>query len=287
MIPGQFELDGFPFGGGYGQPVRVEKFEPGDRALLTQDASLPGRPGRMMGRDTDDGPEWTFDLAVESRDGAAVYENLDRLRAAWKGPTDTPGGLSVLRYALLGRVRRVYGRPRRFRPLDVVAWADLTRLPVSCTFQLSDPLHYDDVEQSVSLGVVPASTGGLTFPIRFPWSTARSGAPSARFATVGGSAPAPVRITFHGPVSDPWVRAGGWEVRLRGALAYDRSVTVDTRVFTVLREDGASVAGMLAPRTRLADVRLPPGVHEVVFGGIDQTGTARVELAWRDAWWSL
>ena len=282
MIDGQFELEGFAFGAE--QTWRVAEWDPGERTLAVGDVWPLARDGVLFGRDIESAPEWIYRLRARHVD---VMAALADLRSAWEGRRADPLDTSVLRYMLAGRVRRVYGRPRRFHPL-MTPWARPNRiLEVDTTFRLSDPLHYDDGERSVTLRIVPPSTGGLLAPLVAPLSTARSSAPDARFITVRGDAPAPVRVTFHGPATDPWVRGTGWEVGLNGSIAYDGQVTVDTRTTTVLRADGASVAGMLTRRTRLAEVRLAPGVHELSFGGIDPTGTASATVAWRDAHYSL
>jgi hypothetical protein len=65
---------------------------------------------------------------------------------------------------------------------------------------------------------------------------------------------------------------------------------VNGRARTCLWRDGGrsgSAAGLLGPGVSLAAMQLPPGVHEAQFGGIDPTGTARVSVAWRNAWRGL
>src|SRR5690606_36874626 len=135
VIDGQYELDGYLFG--CGQPVDVARMNPGPRAVTNQDAPVPGGHGRNVGRDSDDGPEWSFDLTVT---GEGAFDTLEGLREAWQaeGIAQSPGALSVLRYALPGRVRRVYGRPREFVPVDGsvgMGW-HFNHLPVVATFQL-------------------------------------------------------------------------------------------------------------------------------------------------------
>jgi len=286
VIDGEFELDGYAFGT-EDHEVWVQTLDLGTREQLTADAPISGGVGRVMGRDSEDAPEWTFDLRV--RRGGGTFDALGRLRAAWQGHAE-PGALSVLRYSLPGRVRRVYGRPRRFTPdADAVrhAWHH-GRAPVLASFQLADPRVFDDVARSVTLSVVPASVGGLEAPLVAPLSTVRSSAPRAGLVDAAGDAPAPVTVTFQGPITDPWVRGPGWEVGLSGHIAYDQTVTVDALAATAtLSPGGASVGGRLTRRTRLRDAVLRPGQQELTFGGSDQTGTATVTISWRDAWWSL
>lgn len=288
VINGSFDLDGHQFGAG--TPIRVRSFDPGPRVVADQDARLPaGHLGRHMGRDTEDGPEWTWDLIIKGGGGAATFDTVQALTTAWKR-SHGPGEVSVLRYALPGRMRRVYGRPRRWAATkDAVRYGwHYDHYPVLATFQLADPRIFDDVARSVTLSVVPASVGGLEAPLVAPLSTVRSSAPRAGLVDAAGDAPAPVVVTFQGPITDPWVRGPGWEVGLSGHIAYDQTVTVDALAATAtLSPGGASVGGRLTRRTRLRDAVLRPGQQELTFGGSDQTGTATVTITWRDAWWSL
>lgn len=282
MIDEQLELDGYLFGAGC--PWQLAGWGLGDRSLLTQDFVDPVGDGRAMGRDREDAPEWSFLLRTRGRPDPLA--EVGRLRSAWEGPRSTVRGLSVLRYRVMGRTRRVYGRPRRFAPLSDPLTRAVGMAEVDATFQLADPYHYDDDLNSVTYSGVAPPGGNLSWPITFPWSSEPSGESSARFVKVQGDAPAPLAIRFSGPVVRPrvWTADGRIDVRLTGELAYDQQVTVDARQGTVLRQDGASVPGMLSPRTRMADLVLPPGTHEIFYaGGSDSS----VTIAWRNAWRSI
>ena len=278
-------LDGYRFGAG--TSVKIMDFIVGQRAVRDQDTDRHPQHGRHMGQDSDDGPELTLDLSVRAGGAEANLNEAGRLRAAWQGKQD-PGELSVLTYALPGRVRRAYGRPRRFSAPNLHSALHENRYPVLATFQMEDPWFYDDTERSTTLRIIPTSeVGGFIFPLLIPWSTTRSGAPMSRIADVRGDAPAPYSVTFRGPVRDPWVDVAGQRLRLTGALAWDQTVTLDGRTRTVTRQDGASVVGMLHPTARLSGMALDPGSHDVTFGGVDPTGTATATLAWRDAYYFI
>ncbi|TKR27130.1 hypothetical protein FA014_01875 [Cellulomonas hominis] len=280
-----FELDGVPFGAG--APWGVAEWDRGSRTLVTQDVVLQARDGRVFGRDREDGPEWTFMLRPSDVDGGELLAELARLRTAWEGPRGSLLDEAVLRYATGGRTRRVFGRPRRFAEASAPHEREAGLADVQATFQLSDPLHYDDEESSIDLGIVPASSALLRFPTAPPFRWTSEGGQTVRGAVVGGDAPTPVTIRFHGPVARPWVRIGGVVVQVFGDLAWDQQLVVDARRLLITRGDGAPWPGMLSPTTRMADLRLAPGTHGVTFGGTDLTGTSRVEVAWRDAWRSL
>lgn len=262
--------------------IVVQDFDPGESDIRELVVDNPLGDGVNFGDERLAPPTWTFD-AVAYGDVVAEADALAAaLAVAWR-PAELrqPGATVPLRYEHRGRWRRVYGRPGKFVP-DAAAIDGVASM--LATFRLSDPLHFDDAEQSVTIRSVPPSSGGIVPPLVAPISTTKAGDPASRFAVVGGDAPAPLRITFTGPISAPWVRVGGVLVQMSGSIAYDRTVTVDSRAMTVLRDDGASVAGMLSPRTRMADLRLSPGTHEIQFGG---TGEATVTVAWRSAWRSL
>lgn len=281
-----FELAGVGFGPGC--DVLVRTFEPAAAAVVTGDVDSPVAAGVLPGRDRRRGASWVFGLFTNERDEVDAREAVRPLIVAWASGEDLrPLETLALRYRMAGRWRRVYGRPRSFSSPPPLAPLAQGRGDVSAEFFVTDPLHYSDEESAVQLGIVPASSAGLIFPTPPPFTWRSDGAPQSRFASVGGDAPAPVQVTFTGPVVRPWVRVGDVLVELTGELAYDEAVTVDSRLMTITRADGASVPGMLGARVRLVDLRLPPGEHEVAFGGSDLTGTATARVAWRDAWRSL
>ena len=85
-----------------------------------------------------------------------------------------------------------------------------------------------------------------------------------------------------------WIKLNRPLVKAAGlSLAFDQSVTVDTRKFTVLRNDGVSLAGTLARGARLSQARLKPGSSNVTFGGTDATGRATCLFTWHPTFYSI
>lgn len=287
-----YELDGVRLASQDGPTVRafVQTFTPGSVEHRTQDHDNPVGDGLHFGRDLVKPPLWAWELLVY-RPGLEqeAADDLAALAGAWSADAvrQSPGAVQSLRYHRAGRTRRVFGRARRFSP--VPARMRLGRIPVVCDFQLADHLHYGDVEESVTRGLVPATVGGLLAPLSSPLSTLTEAGPRIGQFVVDGDAPTWARVVFRGPVSNPWAQVAGWRVQLSGSIAYDRSVTVDARpwVRTVRRSDGAYVGGMLTRASRMDRMLLPPGQHEVAFGGIDDTNTATTSLLWRPAWRGL
>lgn len=286
MLDGQYALDGFTFG--RGTPIGVRSVDRGANVVRNQDHPAPGRPGRMMGHDIEDGGEWTLELMARAASGPAVKAALAELAEAWRRPYRA-GQFSVLRWQEYGQVRRVYGRARDFRDFAHPHLIESGRIPTLATFQLADPIVYDDAAHSLDLGLLSAPGGGVVWPVSFPfvWGSA----PGRRDGevVVGGRVPVPFELTFHGPASGSasgfWAAGAGWRVDLAATLAWDQSVTIDTRTGTVLRSDGRSLAGNA--RGRFLTARLQPGAQEVSWGATDPTGTARMTLTHRPGHWSI
>lgn len=275
-----FEISGYQFGDAEWD---IAEWDTGTLQLETVDAVVGGR--RLFGRDSDIPQVWTLGLRTDAETEDEAQSKVAAFARAWRPPALQSAGATVaLRYKYLGRWRRVYGRPRGMSVPSTgpLAWAGKAELVAD--FELADALHYDDALQAVALESVPPSSGGIVAPLVAPISTTRAGDTAYRFITVGGDAPTPLRVTFTGPITNPWVTVSGVRVALTGSVAYDQAVTVDARTRTVLRQDGASAAGMLGRRTRMDRLRLPPGTHEIRYGG---TGQATVTVAWRNAWRTL
>jgi len=289
MRVGEFEIDGYRFGCDH--PVAVLGWDTGVREVRSQDVDRPGAHGAMFGRDYDSAPEWTFTVRVRDKVSAAAFDTVSVFREVWQASQGV-GERSVLKYGLPGRVRKVYGRPRRFSLDDDAVWQGIHigRVAGICTFQLSDPRSFGagpgNTGETV-LTLVPESTGGLVAPLVSPLTTTRRGGVRAGVVHNTGDAPSPVSVTFYGPVANPKIYGDGWEIGLTGNLAYDEQITVDALGMSVKRQDGADVGGRLTRGTRLNKAALAPGSQEIWFTGADATGTARAVVSWAAAYWSL
>lgn len=280
MIEGDFDLNGYTMG--LDSPVVVESFDPGSADWFDQDAISPTTGLRRFGADTVSGPTWLLDLATNTDSAASARAALAGVARAWRPlGLATPGYEATLRYMIGGEIRRVYGRPRKFAPAPNGAATSGTML-ATAEFVTSEAFVYADEAQALTVGLVPVESGGLFSPLIGTLSTVSGSQRQGLITDVGGDAPAPMTITIEGPVSGPRVWASGWAVELPElVLAYDQSVTIDTRKGTVLRNDGASLAGYLSRASRLALARLNPGASEINFGGTDATATATATVSWR------
>lgn len=283
----RFRFDGVDFGDKL--PLFVTDFDQGTTEYRTNDTERSQGDGLIAGRDFLGGRTWGFSVSTNMQNLPDASTLESRLAAAWHNPKHRSKSLALvpLSYEMGGRWRRVYGRPSRYAGMrgDIQAVQGHGR--IECDFRIHDPRYFDEWETVRRLPIVPASTGGLKAPLVAPLSTVRSGADRAGYVNNTGTAATPLKVVFKGPVTNPYVRAAaGWEIALKGTLRAGQSVVVDAFAGTVLR-GSSPVAGLLTRKTRLSSAVLPVGISDLTFGGVDPTGTAEVELRWRNAYYSI
>lgn len=289
----QIEIDDLVLGYGTSYRMFGMDHDKPDVASGGDDLQMPNEDGLVFARNYLGGTVITFDFGLATTDAAAAVAMMARLRRAWQADVARLSTRTVvpLRYKLPGQATRcVFGRPRKFTPADL-STAEAGYIPVTCDFQCVDHRFYSDVEHSLALSLLPAlSDGGLSSPIDCPISLAPSSSSRADVVTNAGDAPAFLVAEFHGPVGTPaleWT-ATGVRTGLSSTLAFDQTSTTDARPWarTVLRQDGASLAGYLTG-PKLAELTFPPGASIVAFRGSDLTGGSYCVVRWRDTYSSL
>lgn len=284
MNEGDYELDGYAMG--LAHDVVVEDVDLGTSDWIVQDqVAQDGR--RIFGSDHVSGPTMVLSLATNVGDVRRAKAALNAVASAWRpAHASVAGAESVLRYMIDGEIRRVYGRPRKFAPAinGLLTSGDAA---ATAEFVTSDGLAYDDVERAAVVRIVPPATGGFTAPFVAPIITATTGVAQGVIEDVGGDEPAPFEVEIQGPVNNPRVSGDGWALALQGSIAYDRSVTIDTRNYTVLDNDGNTPSVKLSLSSNLLDARLRPGPDYLRFEGIDPTGTATATIRWRPVYKGL
>lgn len=285
LAHGDFELNGYKFSGNPDSPLYVVGLGLGVVAVRDQDVDNPVGDGRIFGQDRESGPTWAFEFRVGPGAVDDTLAELARVTRAWRTAPRGPGQESVLRYAVGNRTRRIYGRPRSLAP-DPTLLHSLGYLAASGEFVTADGYHYADEVDSVRLSLIPGNAGGLVSPLVSPLTTVAGGQRQG-IVQVAGDASTPMEITFYGPITNPGVSSTGWSIRLNASLAYDQSVTLDTRRGTVRRNDGANLAGSLSRTSYLPDAQLRPGNREIIFTGTDATGTSSCAVSWRPAYYSF
>lgn len=286
----QWELGGLVFG--YDCAVDHEAdSDPGSYSWRTQDTPSPTGDATVMGRDLIEPGTWNFKLFTNSDDDREALAELAKIAKVWRGDDvrGKPGEVMALRYGLGGRVRRVYGRPRRFAaPLTTELVSGLIR--ITSDFKTVSELFFDDIEESIPVTAIAPTTGGFEAPFETPLTTENQLATRPHTFTVYGDQSTPMVVDFHGPSDDAFLEIDGERlIQLTGHIPPGVTITVDARPWkmSVYRNDGAGVAGMLHRRSRLPRLLLTPGVHQATYGGYDETGASSATVKWRRAYPSV
>jgi len=278
-------INGIRFG--VGLPHVLESVELPSSDFRTQDTDNPVGDGTIFGRDRLSPGSLTLNILVLGNDSAEVNSRLRDLSQAWNRAVDRtkPGAVTSMWWEDGGRRRTVYGRPRSFAVVNDDSRFGVIR--VTAAFKLNDPLVYDTTEaiRSVIVRGVPPISGGLVAPLTAPLTATGTAARQGLIEDTGGDAPTPFQVRFHGPISSPWVKAGGWPIKLNTTLAYDEIVTADTRTGTITSNLGRNMKPFLEAKFRLRDAKLATGRTELEFGGVDPTKTAYVEFRWYPAFY--
>lgn len=284
----QYELDGFMFGGNPNEIATdylVEKVDFEEPDMSNQDTDLPLEDGIIHGRDYKRGRTISFTINVVTH-GVSAVQPLDDLSSAWDNETTrhTPGATSILRFNRHGRWSRVYGRPRRFKP--VTGMVDSGFVPVLCDFKTTDHLYYTDEEYSNTISIVPPPSGGWVMPFTFPVTPGGFGIQQGEIE-IGGNKPAWIVSIISGPILNPVVEAANnWKFRLLTSLQSGEFIVVNPRPWSRhVRKNGLlNLRGSFTQDSvRLTGMKLPPGPHEMILSGIDPTGTASLTTLWREA----
>ena len=292
ILPSEDAADGFVFGIGAEVSVGGEGFDPGETSWLTQDSVNTRRGNTAFGRDVQGAKTWLWDSHVDREDVEGALDTLERFADAWH-PEElarTPGAQTCVRYRVGGRVRRIYGRPRRFAapPTNLILNGNVA---VTHDFALADAHTYDDLESSASiLYSTSADGGGFLLPATLPVETLPSEGAGTGQIYVGGNSGAYPVLRFNGAWTNPVLHTERWTLRLKGTIPSGGWVEIDTRpwALTVLNQSGASVPDMLERRTWLEDLWLAPNAKtQVSLDGIAPAGNASVDIRWRNTWKSI
>lgn len=281
---GEFAINGFKFGCGH--VIDVATLQATSVRWRVQDQANPVGDNLLMGRDYGDPQPIKLDLLVRGGDPEDARLGADEFASAWSAAINRgPNQESVLEIGVNGHTLRVYGRPRDL-DIDDSRLFTQSNTTGSAVFDRANMFFYGE-SSSVSLTMIPPQAGGFTFPLVFPWSTLTGSQRQGIITNTGKRVTDDVIVTINGPISHPIVKGSGWTIDLDASLKYDQSVVIDTRRGTVLRNDGASLAGALSRKSRLKSISVPLGVSEFFFEGVDSTSSATATISWRSAYTSL
>ena len=313
LAESEWELGGVRFGGPRSRPLAASKVALGEWTIGTSDVDDPTSDGTIPGVDRDRSAVWSFDVVTaHTSTSADAYAVIGALLEVWaSGRRLPPGATMPLRFCAGGRQLVVYGRPRRYSQPAPDLLAQQGRILATFDFLVTDPHVYAYEVDPGSSGpagtrsrvltlLKPTPDGGVVWgpdgaDVPFWWDGDGS---QDRVETIdAGTVAVPFTVTFHGPLRNPTLRGVSdpdpltgrtrpWELALTGrgglTLAYDRSVTIDTRARTATFDDGSSAAGYLSHGSRLT-TRLPAGEHDLLFAGEDSTSTGTATIAWQPA----
>lgn len=289
----QFEIlnedadSGVAFGIGLGVSVDAAGFDPGTNDWLVQDQEDPNTGATRTGRDVRTGSTFTWSMHVNESDVETALASLDELADIWAPDDLESGEVMVVRYRVGDRVRRVYGRPRRWgqtpdnRILNGM-------IPVTADFKRVSPLFFDDGIESVNLGLSYTSEGGFIFPVTFPVMTLPGGFTPGEAHVSGRRKTWPI-IRVNGPVSNPEIQAQNWTLKLTTTIADGDWIEIDTRPWkkTIINSSGGAVPGVLSAQTSLRNLFLLPGHQSFGMRGVSGEGTGNCTISWYPAYASL
>lgn len=291
----QFEIldsedgsDGFVFGVGANVSVDDNGFVPGATEWITQDGKNSRRGTTAFGRDVATAPVWSWTSHVNRNTVKEALETKELFETAWRPVIAQEASRTVaLRYKVGGRVRRIYGRPRRFDapPSNLI---DTGYIPLSHDFECVDAYTYEDVEGSATLTLsVEAGPTGFILPAQLPIQTLPAATSPESQVAIGGTARCYPIIRFNGPWVNPGLITDDWDVTLKTSLADGQWAEIDARpwILTVLRSNGSSAAGALGRRTWLEDIYFSPGTKpNLRLTGQSDSGGATCTIRWRNVY---
>src|SRR5690606_36368644 len=131
--------------------VEVTDVDFGSPEARSTDVDRPRADGTRFGREWRSGREITLEVATMHHTDAVLAE-LGKLCAAWDAAATrtAPGTLSVLRYNVNGRTRRVYGRPRKIE-MDATEYK-WGKVLFTLTFVTAGPFYSSNTHATVPIG---------------------------------------------------------------------------------------------------------------------------------------
>lgn len=261
---------------GLNPPLKLTDFDPGEITTRDQDTINPYGENRWLGRDRVTPPTWTLQMmALGSTAHTTVQQVVDVVTAPLE-----PGVDVAVTYRINNRDRVARGRFRNFKATPLKGIPDRA-VELTVDFVHTHYVSLDAALSQVVLRFSSTSQGGFTVPVTVPIVVhAAPGSIQGNIPDVGGTAPAAFTATIYGPITNPWLAGRNWRMNMTTELLHNQSATVDTLNNTILRNDGASLAGTLDRYSRLSGLRLKPGSDFIQFGGTDSTGNSRAVVTW-------
>jgi hypothetical protein len=288
----QIDIGGILLGHGTRIPVAAIEglARPGTRGDVVE---RPGTDGAWLAPDWYEARTVRIDCAIKTPgDPEAAAGLLAALeQVAENSRVRTVGGAVMpLRIKWPGSpVRVLFGRIRKLE----ATWekAAFGWIPLDIEFTAPDPVYGDDVEQQVELRLGWLSGGGFTAPVQAPIIVNGAGATGGQkrpgWVINGGNVDTFPVLTVHGPCANPQIThvETGRTITVPVVLDAGQWVRIDTRPGqrVITRNNG----GAVATTQPLDAFRLPAGRSEIRWTAADPTLSARLTVAWRDAFTTL
>lgn len=292
-------LNGFGFRFGRETYAHVSLATISSPERRTDNQPNPRADGISVGREYFGGRTITFDINIkvppgrESEQGSAheIYTHMEQswfTEDTYLGASRlTPGEVSQLVMNRHGHIKVAYGRPANCEP--TTGRVNSGWIPVTASFEMITHKFYDQIWYQNDIGLVPAVTGGIEFPMEFPLGTVGIST-TEDIVTVGGNTETWMLNTIYGPITTPIIDVVGYyqiQTKPGFTLGANDYLEIDPRPWQrkILLNGSIPVRGKFTQASRRISMQtLPPGNNQVVLRGTDPTGTARLVTRWQNAW---
>lgn len=284
---------------GEGTPYEVIDFNPWNRTVRADQQSRAWNHGAWSGAEWYNAATIPMHVCVSSVASADLacadpgdmdtfVDRRNELAYAFRPITDSTENVE-LHFRMGSREFVMFGRPRVI-DLDS-AWLSWIRpggTTATLSFEALDPIIYSggDAGLHCETTVLELTTGGLTFPIRFPIRFSGVVTGNTLAITNAGNATTGMRVRIFGYSEQPRISVTNMQtleqqsLELNMVLAETEFIDIDTQARTVYLNGNASRRNIATGTFPL----LPRGTHQFDFSSANYSPTARAEVCWRDAW---
>lgn len=215
-------------------------------------------------------------LGIRGDDHAGLEQLSEDVRQATP-PAEAPQQLLVR-----DGTRLFWAKPRRRAlPEDSEALWRLGQAVVQ--FECTDPREYEAAVRTASTALPTGGSGGMGYPITYPFGFGSGGVGGDLVLTNPGNVPAPLLVRIDGPVTNPTFAIDGRALQLQLVLAAGDFLLIDTEARSVLLNGtasrrGAVVAGSVWPQ-------VPPGTSTLQYRASSASDPAALlSVTYRGAW---
>jgi len=280
LQPGQYQMRDLIMG--IGTVYNVKSFAPYDT-----DIAPTGTGKKPFGHGSWAASEWANERAVpmtvqiRTSSEAETLHALRALKAAFR-PVETGGDVEFTWRDAAGEYMMLV-RPRMSQPDDRNLSVGIT--DIACAVVSLVPFHYSATETVTGPITAATTTGGLTVPLRVPFSIGGRSASAVTELVNDGTAETSLQLEIYGPAEAPWVLLnrpdGPRVVRCNLTIPADQVLYIDTGTRSVLLNGTSSRRGDISSDGREWPI-LPGGPSSTP---IRYFGDGHLITRHRSAWW--